>query len=461
MPIMASPAAGPAAAFPDPSRPGKYSIRLAHELSEERKPELRFFTTRGWSSSRRLPWPIHKGLTSFAVNHKPSVLPSHKRSSKVSRSTGNHEAYALAIEDVDNSGKSSQYEFTGHRAAGAPDESFVLVYQPDTRDYLLRPVEAEFDFNLTRASRDAHSHSKLRQIPRDHVQEVQSEHETDEDDNSNLFEDNPFSFHQYVDNIPRPRSPALASSNAGPKAMSVANSPLVAPSKTGAVKATPSKAAPAKKATPAATPKPVPKKPAKAAAPSKASAVPEEEEEKKKKPNPRSDAKEHEIPSVRLDRRASTRPAPDMSTAFGEDEDEDFTMLDTSRSSSPNRARHEAFRGTPKGTGPMSLSALVRSASPSSAGGTPSRKKPEAAGEEFEFGDDVEDDDVKSLALGSPITRPAEPAPAEEADDDDDDFDEDFDAAIQEAIQSEQSEAEDVRVAYAAGGEDEDESEEE
>ena len=208
------------------------------------------------------------------VNHKPN-LSNGTRTTKISRSSNGEPT--LSIRDNEE-GNISRYAYKGQRSS--QKNSYVLIFDPDTQSCTLEPVKSAYNFNLTSTPWETSKEKLARQYEQLGAREETSQGITDADPNGEPDVDNPFDFRHFLNlnaRVSPSPSPAL-------KPASTTHTPSLTSSHPSA-SATKPQARPASKVDPL---RQVPRKPKPATAQAK----------------PQS----NETPTVRLDRRASTRP---------------------------------------------------------------------------------------------------------------------------------------------------------
>ena len=209
------------------------------------------------------------------VNHKPN-LSNGTRTTKLSRSS-NGEA-TLSIKDNED-GNISRYAYKGQR--NSFKNSYVLIFDPETQSCTLEPVKSAYNFNLTSTPWETSKEKLARDYEQLDGKEEVNQGSVDKDPDGEPDADNPFDFRHFLSLNSRPStspSPPL-------KHTSTAHTPSLASSRPSASTSKPTHSRPASKVDPL---RQVPRKSKPAQA------------EKKADPKP--------TPTVRLDRRASTRP---------------------------------------------------------------------------------------------------------------------------------------------------------
>lgn len=211
-----------------------------------------------------------------AVNHKPN-LSSGTRSTNISAQGPSQSS--LNITDNED-GKTSVYKYSGQQRKSK--KSYVLIFNQDTQTCTLEPLSSTYNFNIHSTPWESSSSKLVQQYPQ--LQAKEEDH-PGLDDADNIEEgvsdeepdpDNPYDYRHYI-NIARDVSPTP--------------SPLLRPTNTGNTpglhSARPKPTAEAKPRSRPAT-KTDPLRPAQR--------------------KPISKAPQRPTPTVRLDRRASTRP---------------------------------------------------------------------------------------------------------------------------------------------------------
>ncbi|KAF2427217.1 hypothetical protein EJ08DRAFT_651501 [Tothia fuscella] len=247
---MASPALGsPFNAPLDPTKQGRYTLHLGEGI-----------TKRSSSTST---------FSSVKFNHKPN-LSSGTRSTKIAPQDGSHAT--LKITDNEE-GKTSIYKYSGHQRNSK--KSYALIFDQNNQTCTLQPLSSEYNFNIqstpweASASKLAQQYKQLQPKP---TSEDAAEDFEDESSDVEPDPDNPYDYRHYLKASSRSPSPGLRPTTA-------ANTPNLASTRMRpAVDAKPRKHPPTKTDPLRAAPR----KPTKTA--------------------------QRPTPTVRLDRRASTRP---------------------------------------------------------------------------------------------------------------------------------------------------------
>ncbi|KAB8349423.1 hypothetical protein FH972_023450 [Carpinus fangiana] len=392
----------PAQGFPDPSKPSKYPVRLA------------------------------------PINHKPSQVGPHRTTTITKSARGDDLSCNLTISD-DTNGEASQVKYKGHRSDGGQDmSSYILMYDHEQHNFTLNPVEDEYDFNIVSTPWESDA-DKLRrdykQILREDAPEdsrASPKHvssSTDDDDalpgdlDAEPDKANPFDFRHFLDAPSSPPTNASRMPSTNNTPLRLASSP-VPPTTSSFARASPHLKPQPAKATPLMKPRKHQRNISTSSlGPGRVAEKPKEVKEKKR-PEP--------IPTVKLDRKASTRPddpQPRSKKPTRDDTDDDDILIIEGEDDEDEITVHTpALRGTPLGGRPVSLSQLATSGSPVGFDRS----------DDEEDEDDLQDDDVQSMTLGTPAHRPEADdthlrVPASRVQQDDNDAEEDPDLIAIEA----------------------------
>jgi hypothetical protein len=210
------------------------------------------------------------------VNHKPN-FSNGTRTTKISRNSDGNTTLSITDEE---SGKLSKYAYKGRRSTSK--SSYVLIFDPETQVCILEPVGSSYNFNLTTTPGETSQEKLARQY--EQLREEAATADLDEDPDGEPEKSNPYDFRHYlnINSKPSPTtSPAL-------RATSAANTPNLNSTRIPTTSANKPRSKPATKVDPLRQ-APRKQKTAATATTSKASQKP--------------------TPTVRLDRRASTRPS--------------------------------------------------------------------------------------------------------------------------------------------------------
>lgn len=302
-------------------------------------------------------------LASVRFSHK-AVLSNPDESTTSITSSGEADSPAtLSLKDGDD-------EYTYNGLERDADHIYVLIPDENGDGYTLEKLTSAHDFNLTSTPWEADVHKLSQQYPQlGEGAQVQPDEDLfgDEDVNGDAEPDpdNPFDFRHYVDAAEEPPQPSPA---LDPQRSTTAT-PVVsqAPSKTSTPIARPAKKTSAL-VPQQRKPKPKPQAPA---------TDKEQSQTKRVRLSPEVE-RTKEVPTVRLDRRASTKPALALPPKKHErkasveeidldaDDDDDGLVLegdDLSKSASRHQAPHSlglALSGQ-LGEGPISLRSAASS----------------------------------------------------------------------------------------------------
>lgn len=431
-------------------------------------------------------------LSCAKVNHKPSQIGPRR----VTTLTQTGDDYSLTIRDGEVDDEISKVSYTGHRAEQHHSaDSYVLVFDRKQQSFTLNPVDGDYSFNISATpwhskSEDLADHYK--QIPKDsgldHDAASPGHAHSSSDNEGDLFGGhdaepdtaNPFDFRHFLDAPPAsPVVPAArAPSSTVNTPMRLANSPML-PSNSTFGKHSPMLKA---KASPLMKPNKHRRNISTSSlGPGRAAA----DASSKTKTKPAPDEKPvQSVPRVQLQRKASVRSdtvkakpkAPRTDADDGDDDDDnkadaddDILIIEGEEDEPEEKAHTPAFRGTPNGGAPVSLSQLATSNSPAGFD-----RSDDEYDDEIEVGgtirNDDDDDDVQSISLGTPAHRGEEDTPASsrsrthlsvpstraQAPDDNDAEDDQvvlaLEAELLSGLESEDEDEDDGRQAQAVGG---------
>ncbi|KAK8217616.1 hypothetical protein M8818_001375 [Zalaria obscura] len=224
--------------------------------------------------------------TIIRFNHKPTLSHPEDSSASLVRSDRGANTVELSLKDGDD-----KYTYSGQRKSD--EHTYVLLPDENGDGYVLEEVQYSHEMNLSSAPWESDAKELAQRYPRlgDQAPEASEDDLFGEEDahGGEPEKDNPFDYRHYLKMVEAP-SPAL-----GPDQRSTNGA--ATPSQAGSMKGTP-QARPARKPTSALASQPRKKPPVKATEPSS----------KRQKPSPPSRANDTNVPTVRLDRRASTRP---------------------------------------------------------------------------------------------------------------------------------------------------------
>ncbi|KAF9638724.1 putative ell-associated factor protein [Lasiodiplodia theobromae] len=491
---MASPHPAEAPVAINPHQNARYTLKLSERITNPSQDQSRFRTVK--------------------FNHKPTQAAGTARTTTLKPASTGDDQFTLCIRDKDKeaSAKASTYEYAGQRKE--LKKTYVVVFDKDTQTATLEPLDETYAFNLTSAPWEQDP-AKLA----DQYQQVRPRNEKPDrgaaanDDADDLFSDgsatprsmaesmfgggslseddepdesNPFDFRHFLKDAEQTEGFASPYSQSGTPLRTTTNAPTAS---TTATTAAPARSTPLPQTERSKT-KPAPK-----AAPKNANAKQTNAalSRKRKSPEPEQPAakpkatspaattktKQQPTPSIRLDRRASTRPTDSTAAATtaaslsasatipsqqssasstksssrtsreptpdedddDDDDDDQFGGLEIDwggsggKSGSRHGGRHPARRSIAlafeqgvTGDGPVSLRSAADSASPNSRLHTPNMRATTAitsknAPDVIDFGgsgdeDENEDDDE---AGGRHHQREADQEQEEEQEDDDDD----------------------------------------
>lgn len=299
----------------DPHKKGHFNLLLSERLTKPGSSPSTFNSVKCTQLSL-YRFTTFTDTLIITVNHKPQQT-SQSRTATLTPSA-NHQ-YTLTLSDKDkDTGDTGTYTFRGQRTR--PKKSYVLIFDPAKQTCTLEPLSASYTFNLKSTPSKSSSTKLAHQYP-----QIQPPKGRDYPDGStDLFDedgrgaagesdsepdvDNPYDFRNFLSQSRRdassgPSSPDMGTGSAinTPRSEIGRSTPLVqarkptANTNTSAAK--------------------LPQKPRPAAA--KATAQPLNQR-KRKSPPPASTAagkKSNPTPSVRIDRRASTRASDPSLTA--------------------------------------------------------------------------------------------------------------------------------------------------
>lgn len=280
----------------DPHKKGHFNLVLSERLTK--------------------PGSSPSTFNSVKFNHKPQQT-SQSRTAILTPSADHQYTLTLSDKDKDTS-DTGTYTFRGQRTR--PKKSYVLIFDPTKQTCTLEPLSASYTFNLkstpskSSSTKPAHQYPQI-QPPKGRDYPDGSTDLFDEDgrsaaggSDSEPDADNPYDFRHFLSQSRRdassgPSSPDMGTGSAinTPRSEIGRSTPLVQARKPTA-------------STNTSTAK-LPQKPRPAAA--RATAQPLNQR-KRKSPPPASTAagkKSNPTPSVRIDRRASTRPSDPSLTA--------------------------------------------------------------------------------------------------------------------------------------------------
>ncbi|KAK8245245.1 hypothetical protein HDK77DRAFT_473794 [Phyllosticta capitalensis] len=383
----------------NPAKTGSYTIKLSDRIANPHASSAKYKTVK--------------------YNHKPRQT-APRRTTRI-KPVG--ENVTLAIEDRDEQGNRSRYEYKGQRKE--LKKTYVLVLDPNSNSCTLERLDDAYAFNLTSTPLESDSEKLKQQYPHIKLREEREDATEESLEDDGLFdeasetqsiagssagasdfeepeENNPYDFRRFLDQVQQVDTNGFASPN------SQAGTPLRVPP-TNTTRTTPLLSAQQPKVT-----KPLPK----AAAPKANKAVaPSKSKTTTKKPATTSPkkAKPKDTPSIRLERVASiAAPAPaaipsttdssrtSRSPAPSDDEsdDEGGLQIDFGDGGPPTRgrARPSAFAFENVGDGPISLRSAADSASPSSRLHTPSFRGSKEMPDVIDFGgedNDEQEEDVE------------------------------------------------------------------
>ncbi|KAK8157914.1 hypothetical protein IWX90DRAFT_421973 [Phyllosticta citrichinensis] len=383
----------------NPPKTGSYTIKLSDRIANPRASQAKFKTVK--------------------YNHKPRQTVSRRTTRiKPTSNSPNGKNFTLAIEDRDDQGNCSKYEYEGQRKE--LKKTYVLLLDPNSNSCTLERLDDAYAFNLTSTPLESDSNKLKENHPQIRLREEREDATEESLEDDGLFDDasetqsiagssagasdfdepeenNPYDFRRFLDQVQQVDTNGFASPN------SHAGTPLRVPSGSTA-RTTPLLGAQQSK-----PPKPLPK----ATAPKADRPVATSKSKPgNKKPNTTSPkkAKPTDTPSIRLERVASiaaTAPALARSTTDSprtshspaasdeESDDEGGLQIDFGDGGPPKRgrARPSAFAFENVGDGPISLRSAADSASPSSRLQTPSFRGSKEVPDVIDFGGDNDDQD--------------------------------------------------------------------
>jgi len=275
---MASPAlASPPGAPLDPHKQARFTLQLGQGI-----------TSKSSSSSFRsvkrtfLYLPFLACSNHSTVNHKPD-LSDGTRSARIAATNSNQPNLTITDEE---DGTTSKYKYVGHR--GSTKNSYVLIFDQNKQTCVLEPLASSYAFNIQSTpwekSADKLSQTYQQLQPKtDEEDFINSNGHLDEDADGEPDPDNPYDYRHYLNYNGRGASPLP--SPALPPSSSI-NTPRLASSRPTATPEVKARSRPATKVDPL--------RPA----------------QRKRKSPPPAAAKstQRPTPTVRIDRRASTRP---------------------------------------------------------------------------------------------------------------------------------------------------------
>lgn len=284
-------------------------------------------------------------------------------------------------------------------------QSYALVFDSDQQHFTLESIESQYMFNMTSApwerepAKIAQLYSQLdwqdkrETSPAVSVSSVEEElfgEDFDEPDTSN-----PFDYRHYLGGLP----------SASPAPQSVSRAP------------TPQDSTPSTTAT---------------TAPPRISNGPLNKTGKRNVATPSKQhlTKQHAIPTIQMQRRASVKTSQPLGSDADDDDDNDGLIIEQDPDEQPAKRRHLEITRSPGG-GPRSLRSAANSASPASHIANPAasvhggREAGSGSEEDGEDGDEEDDEDVDvdvdHFKLGSPaVGQVAEEEEEEEEDGEDD-----------------------------------------
>ncbi|KAK7517515.1 uncharacterized protein IWZ02DRAFT_497823 [Phyllosticta citriasiana] len=395
---------------PNPPKTGSYTIKLSDRIANPRASQARFKTVK--------------------YNHKPrQTVPRRTARIKPTSNTPGGKDYTLAIEDRDEQGNCSKYQYEGKRKE--LKKTYVLLLDPNSNSCTLERLDDAYAFNLTSTPLEADSNKLKEKYPHIRLREEREDATEESFEDDGLFDDvsetqsiagssagasdfeepeenNPYDFRRFLDQVQQVDTNGFASPN------SQAGTPLRIPSSSTA------RTTPLLNAQQPKQSKPLPEATAPKA--EKPVAANKSKPGSKKPTTSPKKAKPKDTPSIRLERVASiaaTAPAVAPSTTDSsrtshspapsdeESDDEGGLQIDFGDGGPPKRgrARPSAFAFENVGDGPISLRSAADSASPSSRLQTPSFRGSKEVPDVIDFGgsggnddnQDEEDDDAAQM----------------------------------------------------------------
>ncbi|OCL04658.1 hypothetical protein AOQ84DRAFT_300376 [Glonium stellatum] len=296
----------------DPHKKGHFNLQLSERLTK--------------------PGSGSNTFTSIKFNHKPQQT-SQSRTATLAPSTDHQ--YTLTLSDKDKeTSDTSAYTFRGQRTR--PKKSYVLIFDPAKQTCTLEPLSASYTFNLKSTPTESSSTKLAQQYP-----QIQPPKGRDYPNGStDLFDedggsavggsdsepdaDNPYDFRHFL-------SQSRRDASSGPSSPDVGTGSAINTPRSEIGRSTP--LVQARKQTTSASTAKAPQKQRPAAAKSAAQPL---NQRKRKSPPPAStttEKKANPTPSVRIDRRASTRPSGPSSTTTTTTTTKASTATSTTKSS--------------------------------------------------------------------------------------------------------------------------------
>ncbi|KAK8182568.1 hypothetical protein BC567DRAFT_282386 [Phyllosticta citribraziliensis] len=380
----------------NPPKTGSYTIKLSDRLANPRASQAKFKTVK--------------------YNHKPrQTVPRRTTRLKPTSSSPNGKNFALAIEDRDDQGNCSRYEYEGQRKE--LKKTYVLLLDPNSNSCTLERLDDAYAFNLTSTPLESDSNKLKDKYPHVRLREEREDATEESFEDDGLFDDasetqsiagssagasdfdepeenNPYDFRRFLDQVSQVDTNGFASPN------SHAGTPLRVPSGSTA-RTTPLLGAQQSK-----PPKPLPKATEKKT--DRPLATGKSKPGNKKSTISPKKAKAKDTPSIRLERVASiaaTAPAIARSTTDSsrtshspapsdeESDDEGGLQIDFGDGGPPNAAARVQVL--------LHSRIAADSASPSSRLQTPSFRGSKEVPDVIDFGggndDQDEDDDAQEV----------------------------------------------------------------
>ncbi|KKY18272.1 putative transcription elognation factor eaf [Diplodia seriata] len=317
---MASPHPAEAPVAINPHQNARYTLKLSERITNPSQDQSRFRTVK--------------------FNHKPTQAAGNARTTTMKPASSGDDQFTLCIRDKekDAPANTSTFEYTGQRKE--LKKTYVLVFDKDTQTATLEPLDETYAFNLKSAP-DEKDPAKLAEKyqlvrPRNEKPDRDAAANDDADD---LFSDgsatprstaesmfgggsfsedeepdesNPFDFRHFLKDAEQSEGFASPYSHSGTPLRTTTNATTTASTTTAPARSTPlplterPKTKPAPKAAPKQA---IAKQTAAASSRKRKSPEPEQAVAKPKPSSPTSTrTKQQPTPSIRLDRRASTRP---------------------------------------------------------------------------------------------------------------------------------------------------------
>ncbi|KAL1650805.1 hypothetical protein SLS58_000924 [Diplodia intermedia] len=373
---MASPHPAEAPVAINPHQNARYTLKLSERITNPSQDQSRFRTVK--------------------FNHKPTQAAGNARTTTMKPASSGDDQFTLCIRDKekDAPANTSTFEYTGQRKE--LKKTYVLVFDKDTQTATLEPLDETYAFNLksTPEEKDPAKLAEKYQLVRPRNEKPDRDAAAN-DDADDLFSDgsatprstaesmfgggsfsedeepdesNPFDFRHFLKDAEQSEGFASPYSQSGTPLRTTTNATTTAPARSTPLPLT---ERPKTKPAPKAAPKQATAKQTAAASSRKRKSP--EPEQAAAKPKPSSPVstktKQQPMPSIRLDRRASTRPTDSAVAA----------ATDALSASAPGAARSQ-----------QSSASSTKSSS---------RTSREPSADEDDDGDDDDDDQFGGLEI--------------------------------------------------------------